>query len=1439
MDLDLSDLQFHGPAFPEPFVKFELEKELSKLNLLSKTTGREGEELDGQWDTYRRKLRMMSTMGGALHVQSHVVEPILQLLGYSTFESSEPIKTTEEQVSGESGGVLLVSHDGKSKLRLWSASYDEDLYAPTKRGRAYRYSHLRIAQRVLKSTGERLGVLSNGVEIIIVISEPARIDSTITFSVDPDWKRSRTVPDSFRFFLALCSPNGVAALSDLIDKARLQQTRVTKELRVQARQAVERFAQEILDHPANREWYNSQTDKAKLAKELWHEGLVTIYRLLFILKLEASDDPARVFSFASNSLWRNTFSPSMALAPFSQEVLNNGADSGSLLEAGMKTLFKMFEQGCVSTELNIKPLGGALFGENATPHLSALTWGERAVAHILDRLLWTPKKRGADTRERVHYGSLDVEDLGRVYEALLELDAGITTEPMCRLRRQKLEVVVPVVQGEKYRPKAPVVHDELTDDDTDDEEIEEEEAPKGKKTKVEWIEEIPPERFFLRVGLGRKATGSFYTPHSFVKFLVQETINPLLAEHSPADDPKPIEMLRLKIVDIAMGSGHFLAEACRYLGAKLYEACRYCDEKALEAERNAEESKKKEDRLQFTEEAREWRQRIIDLPDPEDEILMYLPSRSTEGEESGFSQKKAEALCRRLVATHCLYGVDKNPLAVELAKLVLWIEAHAEGMPLTFLDHRLVVGDSLTGAFWHHLTRRPSNPKQPIEHLFANDLDRKVSEALRDAIRAVGELDASVGTSVADMENKKRIKAEIDRALLPFRVVAAAWSGGVMLGREGCDDQAYEELLLSIAKTGELPDLVTSPKLLAMIYQGLGINEIPVEDKQDVSREHMFELVNGTKPVPAISLDLAFPEVFYPNGEPFGRRGFHIVLGNPPWDAVRPKAKEFFASFEFDILSAPTKRERTAMERRLRSVPEIGRLHDAYVQDIDRQNIIHEWLFRYQVAIVNDEKTGGDPDLAKLFLERFTQISRIEGMIGCVVPSAFHANEGATGLRRLYFNENCISQCYSFENKKQLFEIHRSFKFVTLVVKTGFPTKQFKCCFYLHDDDWLFDEKNDKYNFTMDFVAKTGGEHLSLLELRSKQDLDIAELCFQKGESFGKICVRLNIRLGREMHMTDDAWRFVPTESILPVTEDPREPDVMQRLQKNGYLVLHEGKTFWHYDDRWGVRPKYLVESRAIADKTDWLVSAGYFRLAYRAIQNAENERTFTMMLFPPASVFSNSAPCDRSPQKGKNVDRLVLLSVCSSFSPDWLLRLKATANVNLFILNSLPLPVIKDTSRKYLAHSALRLVCKHSGYISLWQEQVGTKWTEVSEYRQFPLFTSPDQHWDVRSGIDAVVADTYGLNRDQYEHVLSSFSHSSYPKAPKLCLAKFDELKSMGLEAFTRKYDPYWDVPLNEALPKPVIEIVGVHPEESEQQFVLSNEPPKKGKSKNTRNLK
>ena len=702
---------FNGPALPEPFVRFELEKELGRLDLLPKTTGEEGKKLQLSWEVYRRKLRELDIRGGPLRVRHCVLDPLVERLGFARSESAPEVETREGR---EQGGYVLISADGNTRLRTWTTEFDEDLDAPARRGAAYRFSHLRIAQRVLLAAGERIGLLTNGVQLRILISDPARPDSEVVIPIESAWKRNRDVPDSYRFLLALCQPRGLAAVPDLVEKARLQQARVTKDLRLQARQAVEHFVQEVLDHPANGAVLSQYEDREKLAKSLWHEGLVLVYRLLFILKLESTDDPARSFSFASSSLWRNTFSPGVALAVRVRDVLDHGEETGRFLEDALRRLFEMFSKGLECSELHIKPLGGTLFGPEAAPLLDnpALTWGERAVAFLLDQLLWTQPKRGGITRQRVHYGALDVEDLGRVYEALLELEAGIATERLCRLRRQKLEVVVPAAQGGKYRPLAEVAVANDAGEDLDEseveDEVEEETASGGKKTKIEWIEEIPPSRFYLRVGLGRKASGSYYTPHSFVRFLVQETLGPLCAARSPQNDPNPGKILKLKVLDPAMGSGHFLVEACRFLAEKLYEACRLCDERATPAEVQAENALDEEVRAKARAEAHKYRQRILNLPDPNDEIVQYLPSRAPEGIESGLSQRRAMALCRRLVAVHSLYGVDKNPLAVELAKLSLWIESHGEGLPLTFLDHRLVLGDSLTGPFFEHLMTYPN-----------------------------------------------------------------------------------------------------------------------------------------------------------------------------------------------------------------------------------------------------------------------------------------------------------------------------------------------------------------------------------------------------------------------------------------------------------------------------------------------------------------------------------------------------------------------------------------------------------------------------------------------------------------------------------------------------------------------------------------------------------
>ena len=838
-----------------------------------------------------------------------------------------------------------------------------------------------------------------------------------------------------------------------------------------------------------------------------------------------------------------------------------------------------------------------MFGAAATPVLSQLRWGERAVAHLLDHLLWTTPKDKGGARERVHYGPLDVEDLGRVYEALLELEPGISSQPMCRLRRQKLEVVVPIVQGEKYRESGsgrresgignrgggqkeemvPAMADDSADDRAPNPEPR---AP----SPVQWIEEIPAGRFYLRVGLGRKASGSYYTPQSLVRFLVRETLESQVAERTTRDDPQPGEILKLKVLDPAMGSGHFLVEACRFLGQHLYEAARLCDEKATALKRQAEKAGSKREREKLQDQARTFRQRVIDLPDPDAELVRYMPSGLTDGEPLGVSQRRTEALCRRIVAMHCLYGVDKNPLAVELAKLALWLESHAEGIPLTFLDHRLVVGDSLTGPFWDKLIMCPAIPRNRWRATFHQGLALSLKNRLAEALSCVRHLEATAGASMAEVRQKQRIKAELDEALRPFRVIAAAWSGGVMLGPKQCDDLAYSDLLASVAKTGEIPQCIESERLRAMIARGLGLDlSLPLEEGEGTStRDQLYTLLASSRCVPALPYDLAFPEVFFPSGVLHERHGFDAALGNPPWDAVRPKSAEFFGSLDFDALAGHTKREREAVEKRLLEDPRIARSFAAYVDAIEGTKRAYDVLYRCQKVMIEGDLAGRYLDQYRVFLERKAQLLRRGGQVGVIVPAAFRANAGAVGVRRLYMLENHLRFCYTLRNTKLLFEISAGMQFCLIVARFGNgAASDVEVAFDVEDDAWLFSEPRDPptLGYPIRLIQATGGPHLTIVNLPSQADVELMLSLAAGSAPFSAqpifSCLRFQTNPAA-LNATKDAWRLESTEEAC--REDPRHPGRILPLLDRGFVPLHEKGTFSRYDYREQQRPRYLVD---------------------------------------------------------------------------------------------------------------------------------------------------------------------------------------------------------------------------------------------------------------------
>ena len=1163
--LDLSDCELAGSAITDAFLRDGLEDALGLKDAP-----------DTSW----------KPLSGSLGVAK-----LATILGYGRPMPQDTVATRE----GQEGGGWILPTAGSAKLRVWIVPGDVDLEGSDRSIRYHRTSPTRVAQRVLLATGERAGLLTNGGTIRLLIGDLSRSDSHLSIGLS-GWRQAKSAPDSFRVLKALAGADGLPRLPSVLDAARLHQTRVTTELRRQAKEAIAGFIDALPDRAA--------IDPATL----WHEGLILVYRLLFILKLESPADAGTGFSFASTRLWRDSLSPNQALGALVRRHLDHGHDTGHMLEAGLRHLFSVFRDGLHCSELQIEPLGGALFGSDTTPALDRLPWGDRAAAILLDRLIWIVSTKGQ--RSRVHYGSLDVEDLGGIYEGLLEQEPGIAAEPLIRMHRGKAEFVVPAAG----RPA-----------------------------------DIQPGQFFLRSGSGRKASGSFYTPHAFVRFLVRETLDPKIAAISPPDDPHPARLLTMTIVDPATGSGHFLVEACRHLGEALLDACRRCDELGLH-------------------------ERIAALPDPDRTLAAYLPSR-------GYSEARARAICRRLVAVHCLYGCDRNKLAVELAKLSLWLESYAEGLPLTFLDHRLIHGDALTGPFFASLSTLPVTGGA-LDPLLARDVADRLEASLHCAGKLVRELNLSIGRDMADLAIKQAAKDRLDALLHPLRMLAGTWSGAAMLRGRDSDD-IWLGLARHVADTGSWPATLTD------------------------SQTRLLE-------TDAVAWDLTFPEVF--------PAGFSVVLGNPPWDVVLPNTKDFVADYDPSILDARGRAERTAIEQATLVRPGVAAAFDAYRTVFERTKRIAGRLYRHQRVRAGRETTGGNLDLFRLFAERNMELTAADGSVGVLLPSAFHANEGTTGIRRLYLQHTDLRWCLSFENRRRIFDIDSRFKFDLIVAHRPGPTRSLRCGFYLESIEDATN-KDKIMNYDLSFLEQTGGSNLTPLELRGTGGLRIAETMFACPDRLADWCADRHIRFGNDLHMTADSRHFQPAGAAS--------------------LILHEGKTIHRYTDCRDSKPRYSVAPEAL--KPAVAEAATHSRLVFRDIARSNDERTMIACIAPPGTVFGHTATVEKAPWARDIMDALVLCALFNSFPFDWLVRQKTATHLSLYLLNALPVPDFTARERRFLTSAVLRISCTGGG-------------------------DSADS-----AAIDAIVARAYGLNRAQYEHLLGEFSHKSYPQAPASCLAAFD----------------------------------------------------------------
>jgi len=299
------------------------------------------------------------------------------------------------------------------------------------------------------------------------------------------------------------------------------------------------------------------------------------------------------------------------------------------------------------------------------------------------------------------------------------------------------------------------------------------------------------------------------------------------------------------------------------------------------------------------------------------------------------------------------------------------------------------------------------------------------------------------------------------------------------------------------------------------------------------------------------------------------------------------------------------------------------------------------------------------------------------------------------------------------------------------------------------------------------------------------------------------------VKLSADLHRTGGEEALVELSNVIPDAVDAREPLTAQELLLRGLIPVYSGKSIAQFNDMPLHRSgKWIPQVKTVATLSHTachkiISRIGYYRMVLRSTCGSPktNQRSIVACMIGPGRTATHSILAEVSPGLRANPKALVALAVINSFTPDSMIRPRVIANLSLSLLKQTSAPTILPKHRALLVHASLRLSASGVHFRPLWREQFGDTWREDRPGFTWPTLEGDDARWAVRAAIDAVVADAYGLSRDQYEHVLSTFSHASYPKAPDLCLAAFDELKAIGLESFTKKHDPYWDIPTTSGL--------------------------------------
>ena len=1044
--------------------------------------------------------------------------------------------------------------------------------------------------------------------------------------------------------------------------------------------------------------------------EVRDAALVFLYRLLFLLYAEDRgllpvNDP-RYDDYGLRKPVRDEVAARMARGDTFSAAATNYYNH-------LTTLFRLIDQGDPS--IGLPPYNGGLFAPAAAQVLESVRLPDTVVGKVIHDLSHTSKNLGGGTARRfVNYRDMSVQQLGSIYERLLE------REPV---RNRDGTVTV--------RPNP----------------------------------------------YARKDTGSFYTPQELVDLIVEKTLGPLVDERLGAFEEKSKQLssdrrslkerqriltamdpaaavLDLKVLDPAMGSGHFLVTAVDFLSDYIADLTEYAPA------------------------VPEWLdgEYVSPLAVSIDAIRNEILTRAQKSNwVLNESQLTDQAIIRRMVLKRCIYGVDKNPLTVELAKVSLWLHSFTVGAPLSFLDHHLRCGDSLLGL----RVIEGREALQRVGGLFAAG----AIQAAENATNQMQEIEEMSDSDISEVRESSMLFESVEQTTAGLRGVLDFFCGvrWIEAGMSRKETTAYEtELndLLGADSANVFTLLSKGPANLAagqIVEPGGGMERLDMkwQEAMSIAQRERF-----------LHWEVAFPGVWrgWQDHQPQG--GFDAVIGNPPWDRIKLQEVEWFATRSPELARAPTAAARRAAIKELRDNGDgLAAEFDSAKGQADTLGRLVRTSGHYPLL------GGGDINLYSLFVERATKLLKPDGMMGLLTPSGIYADKTAANFFKSVTGSQRVAGIYDFENRKIFFkDVHASFKFCALIV--GGDNRKFdetKCAFFLQDLQTINDPDRCFPLAAEDF-SRVNPNTATAPIFRTRRDAEITLGIYERhpvlvDRSSGEERRAWPVRYQTMFHMTNDSHLF---RTAAQLEGDGFYPVDGNRWRKGQevYVPLYEGKMVQAFDHRAASvvvnpdnlnRPARPLDTR-LAEHVDpgwfpnpqfWVAENEYpglselrWVVAFKDVTAPTNARTMIAAILPRAT-YGNTLPillCDRDSGK-EYVEQGWLCAAClNSLVLDFTARQKVQGqHLNWFIVEQLPVIPNDGYDRLFGEKTAREIVRDHVLRLTYTANDM-IPFARDLGYDGPPFIWNEEERRHLRARLDALYFHLYGLSRDDAGYVMDTF---------------------------------------------------------------------------------